>query len=91
MIRIETKSNLALAIIVSGVFRLIGCFAGESSPEELGDQPTDHQPIVGGRPASAYPEAALVNLQGAYCSGAIIAPRIALTAGDDDGDGYSGP
>jgi V8-like Glu-specific endopeptidase len=42
--------------------------------------------IIGGKSASAYPEAALVDLyQGeqlvGYCSGTVIAPRVALTAG----------
>jgi len=31
--------------------------------------------------ATAYPEAALVDLSGGYCSGAVIAPRVVLTAG----------
>jgi hypothetical protein len=43
------------------------------------------QPIIGGTPATAYPESALVNMvtaQGnAICSGAVIAPRVVLTAG----------
>ncbi len=39
------------------------------------------QPIVNGSPASAYTEAALINAPGFICSGAVIAPRIVLTAG----------
>jgi V8-like Glu-specific endopeptidase len=44
------------------------------------------RPIVGGTPASDYPEAVLVDLmQGgqlvAYCSGTLIAPSVVLTAG----------
>src|SRR5690349_12626888 len=50
-----------------------------SSPEVLGDAVT--QPIVGGTAATSYTEAALVNGQGFICSGAVIAPRVVLTAG----------
>ena len=39
------------------------------------------QPIVNGTAASAYTEAALVSYAGYICSGAVIAPRIVLTAG----------
>ncbi len=42
-------------------------------------------PIINGAPASEYPEAALVNMQrlgqSAICSGAVIAPKVVLTAG----------
>ena len=31
--------------------------------------------------ATAYPEAALVNMGGGRCSGAVVAPRVVLTAG----------
>lgn len=47
--------------------------------EELGEKVA--QPIVNGLPASAYTEAALVNGPGYICSGAVIAPKIVLTAG----------
>lgn len=39
------------------------------------------QPIVNGSPASAYAEAALINMPGTICSGSVIAPRVVLTAG----------
>lgn len=39
------------------------------------------QPIVNGTPATSYTEAALVNGPGFICSGAVIAPRVVLTAG----------
>ncbi len=52
------------------------------------DRPDDAIPeaIIGGSEASAYPEAALVNMysngyQTSSCSGSVIAPRIVLTAG----------
>jgi V8-like Glu-specific endopeptidase len=39
------------------------------------------QPIKGGSPASSYAEAVMINMGGGYCSGALIAPRVVLTAG----------
>ena len=39
------------------------------------------QPIVNGTAATAYTEAALINTDTFICSGAVIAPRIVLTAG----------
>jgi len=47
--------------------------------EALGEKVA--QPIVNGTSASAYTEAALVNGPGFVCSGAVIAPRVVLTAG----------
>ncbi len=46
----------------------------------------DFEAIIGGTPATAYPEAAYLNIdmspQGGYaCTGALIAPRVVLTAG----------
>ncbi len=46
----------------------------------------NQEAIVDGVTASAYPEAALVDMYqggqlGAYCSGSLIAPRVVLTAG----------
>jgi secreted trypsin-like serine protease len=57
---------------------IAGC-AADAAPNE--DEGATSESIIGGQTASAYPEAALINGQGFYCSGAIIAPRIALTAG----------
>lgn len=60
---------------------VMGC-AGESSieaEEYVGDSTT--QPIVNGTLASGYPEAALVDMGNAACSGSLIAPRVVLTAG----------
>lgn len=47
--------------------------------EVLGEKVS--QPIVNGTSASAYTEAALINGPGFICSGAVIAPRVVLTAG----------
>jgi MYXO-CTERM domain-containing protein len=57
--------------------------AGPGAPEPTGEAV---EPIVNGTVASAYPEAALVDIyqQGqlmAYCSGSLIAPQVVLTAG----------
>ncbi|MBX3190862.1 MAG: trypsin-like serine protease [Labilithrix sp.] len=53
--------------------------------EQLGESVS--QPIVGGQPATAYTEAALINGPGHICSGAVIAPKVVLTAGHCVGSG----
>lgn len=81
---IGTRSALAIAafILASGA---VACAQPEESSsssqdrEILGEKVA--QPIVDGSPASAYTEAALINAPGFICSGALIAPRVALTAG----------
>jgi hypothetical protein len=69
---------------------LIACGdAGSVDPESFQEfDPTEvsAEPIIGGSKASAYPSAALIDMyQGGYqasaCSGALIAPRVVLTAG----------
>jgi hypothetical protein len=50
----------------------------ESFENENGSRPTN---IVGGSKASDHPEAVLVDMGGAACSGSVIAPRVVLTAG----------
>jgi hypothetical protein len=61
----------------------LGCaeFEDASVPDEEGVGEKLSQPIVDGTPASAYTEAALVSGPGFICSGAVIAPRVVLTAG----------
>ncbi|MEA2747635.1 MAG: hypothetical protein QOI41_1778, partial [Myxococcales bacterium] len=61
-----------------------GCAQSGDAPspqdqEVLGEKVA--QPIVNGSPATSYTEAALVNTATFICSGAVIAPRIVLTAG----------
>jgi hypothetical protein len=68
--------ELLLGIILSGC-------AVEGGGEDVG---VDVTPIVGGVAASAYPEAATLNMDvtaAMYyaCSGTLIAPRVVLTAG----------
>ena len=53
--------------------------AAQQEEETIGEKVA--QPIVNGTSASAYTEAALVNGPGFVCSGAVIAPRVVLTAG----------
>lgn len=38
-------------------------------------------PIIGGTKATGYPEAALIDMNGSACSGALISPKVVLTAG----------
>ncbi len=51
--------------------------------EDARDEPiaVADQSIIGGRPASSYTEAALINTSSYICSGSVIAPRVVLTAG----------
>jgi V8-like Glu-specific endopeptidase len=51
--------------------------------ELLSDAGEATLPIIGGVRATSYPEAALVDMDGgdAFCSGTVIAPYVALTAG----------
>jgi secreted trypsin-like serine protease len=55
----------------------------------------DSEAIIGGTPATAYPESVLIDIQQGGrttmgCSGSLIAPRVVLTAGHcvADGDGW---
>ena len=78
-----TRSAFALAAIAAATGS-VGCAqpGDSSSPQDeevLGDKVA--QPIVNGSPATAYTEAALINTDTFICSGAVIAPRIVLTAG----------
>ena len=49
--------------------------------DELEGGGTEEAPIVGGTKATGYPEAALIDMNGSACSGALIAPKVVLTAG----------
>lgn len=57
----------------------VGCAADAGDSDEAEGSTTES--IIGGQKATDYPEAALINGQGFYCSGAVIAPRVVLTAG----------
>ncbi|MBX3209870.1 MAG: trypsin-like serine protease [Labilithrix sp.] len=82
MIGLESKARFALFVVASGfAVSAVGCSAEDgAATEELASESVA-QPIVGGQPASAYTEAALINMPSSICSGAIIAPRVVLTAG----------
>jgi hypothetical protein len=78
-----TRSAFVLAAIAAATGSY-GCAQPGDVPssqdeEVLGDKVA--QPIVNGSPATAYTEAALINTDTFICSGAVIAPRIVLTAG----------
>ncbi len=68
---------------LGGFVALLAC----SAPADMeGPAGVGQEAIVNGVSASAYPEAALVDMYqggqlGAYCSGSIIAPQVVLTAG----------
>ena len=70
-------------LCLSGLVALVAC----SGPADMeGPAGVGQEAIVDGVSASAYPEAALVDMYqggqlGAYCSGSIIAPQVVLTAG----------
>lgn len=55
--------------------------AADPAPQEEAVGEKVAQPIINGGSASAYTEAALVDGPNFYCSGAVIAPRVVLTAG----------
>jgi hypothetical protein len=70
-----------LAVLVMSA---VGCAAGDE--EGLDESEQVQTPIVGGSKASAYPEAALLEMSTngvvkGYCSGSVIAPQVVLTAG----------
>src|SRR5690349_15848653 len=67
-------------------FALPACSGADSASDDA--VAATFEPIVGGVPATDYPEAALLNIDvpangGSYsaCSATVIAPRVVLTAG----------
>ncbi len=78
----------ALVCLGSALFLLVAACAPEAPIGELDEELTadESRPIVGGTSAAAYPEAVLVDMKKngsvvGVCSGAMIAPRVVLTAG----------
>jgi hypothetical protein len=75
------------AFVMTAIAAAIGSFGcaqpgDATSPhddEVLGEKVA--QPIVNGTAATSYTEAALINTDTFICSGAVIAPRVVLTAG----------
>lgn len=76
-----TKKSAFLALGIGFVLTGCGASSAGDEDEESIEGETQEQPIVNGRPAAAYTEAALINGDGFICSGAVIAPRVVLTAG----------
>ena len=77
---VRVGAKLALCVSV-----LAAC-SGVVTPSDEGLPGVTFNPIIGGTPASAYPEAAYLNIDmtpsgGWACSGTLIAPRVVLTAG----------
>jgi len=80
-VRLQVAASVGLMGALSGV---VACSAPPDGALE--SLRSTQAPIMGGREATAYPEAALVDeyRQGqmfAMCSGGIIAPQVVLTAG----------
>jgi hypothetical protein len=82
--------GFASYFIVLGVVFVVGCGAGgDGIPREDadGEQVSRRsRPILGGTEATAFPEAVLVDLKWngeviGICSGALVAPKVVLTAG----------
>jgi V8-like Glu-specific endopeptidase len=77
----KSKANAAMAL---GLFLCAACGPATDSDTEVTG--VTFEPIIGGTVATAYPEAAYLNIDttatGGYaCSGALVAPQVILTAG----------
>lgn len=88
-----TTRGLSLVALAPFAAALAAC----AVPADVGDAPVGEgvEAIIGGTPATAYPEAILLDIQQGGrttmgCSGTLIAPRVVLTAGHcvADGDGW---
>jgi secreted trypsin-like serine protease len=75
-----------LVLRLAALLALSAPFVACAAPAESEDVGAEAGAIIGGKKATAYPEAALLDLyvdgslQG-YCSGSVIAPKVVLTAG----------
>ena len=67
------------ALVLVSVVGAAGCAADSNNSDD--DATTGDEAIVSGKAATSYKEAALIDGDDFYCSGSIIAPRLALTAG----------
>ncbi len=78
--KVRVGAKLALCVL------LLAACGGDVTPSDEGLPSVSFDPIIGGTPVSAYPEAAYLNIDmtpsgGWACSGTLIAPRVVLTAG----------
>ena len=74
-------TSIAFLVVCCASFSF-ACLApddAETREEELGE--TVSSPIVNGTAATSIPEAALIDTATFVCSGAVVAPRVVLTAG----------
>jgi hypothetical protein len=74
------------AMFASGCAPAGSSTAEEALAEESEDEAEDERSIIGGQSASAYPESVLIDMAEngqlvSICSGAMIRPRVVLTAG----------
>ena len=72
-------------LAIASVSLLVAC-APESPTVGSEEQSSRKNPIIGGTPATGYPESVLIDMSQngqivAACSGSVIAPRVVLTAG----------
>jgi hypothetical protein len=84
----DISSGVKSAVAITAITLSTGLFACAAPEDDWASQQEQEatgekvaQPIVNGTSASAFTEAALVNGPGFICSGAVIAPRVVLTAG----------
>lgn len=84
------RSNLFMAGFAALFATTLGACAPESPVDDESDieesSSRDDDAIVGGTPATAYPEAVLIQMYNggalsSYCSGSLVSPRVVLTAG----------
>ncbi|APR74861.1 Hypothetical protein A7982_00207 [Minicystis rosea] len=86
---IMSQRALSISAFIAFALPLAACLAPTSDSGVDADGENvgrDGRAIIGGSKATAYPEAVLVNMKkggqlSAYCSGALIAPKVVLTAG----------
>ena len=74
---VRYRSLTAVGVSLATLAGLAAC----APPDEETATGGAAEAIVGGTPASELPEAAFIDASGFLCSGAVIAPRVVLTAG----------
>jgi len=95
-----TTRGFSLVGLATLVAAMGGCSSGASATDPGAPSNeavnTGREPIIGGTPATGFPEAVLVDIQQngqttMGCSGTVIAPNVVLTAGHcvADGDGWN--